>query len=123
MYSINSANIHTWQMGSDSQVASIPTFPHQILFLTENQLNRVQNRNSGSLQSLTVGQCQRLLQLLQVIGSLCDHHTDCILMCDIFVPMEFISGPVSQELPICLIWHPSYGPQHVSVDPQHLLPV
>lgn len=79
MYSINSANIHTWQMGSDSQVASIPTFPHQILFLTENQLNRVQNRNSGSLQSLTVGQRQRLLQLLQVIGSLCDHHTDCIL--------------------------------------------
>lgn len=49
--------------------------------------------------------------------------TTVYLMCDILVPMEFLSGPVSQELPICLIWDPSYGPQHVSVDPQHILPV
>lgn len=70
---------------------------------------------------LTPCQRQRLLKLLQVVVSLCDHHPDGILVCGGFIPLELVSRPVSEVLPVCLVWYLPYGSQHVSVNPQNFL--
>lgn len=43
------------------------------------------------------------------------------LVCDALVPLELVSGPVSQVLPVPLIWYLTYRPQHFSINPQNLL--
>lgn len=43
------------------------------------------------------------------------------LVCDTLVPLELVSGPVSQVLPVPLLWYLTYRPQHFSINPQNLL--
>lgn len=112
-------------ISTEDKFQSIQRFPcqplrgctnsHMMIFI-ESQSRRVHH----SQQFLT-GQRQRLLQLLQMVVSLCDHHPDCILVCGGLVPLELISCPVSEVLPVRLVRHLPYGPQHVSVNPQNPL--
>lgn len=45
----------------------------------------------------------------------------CYLVGDALVALELVSCPVSQVLPVPLLWDLTYRPQHFSVNPQNLL--
>lgn len=45
----------------------------------------------------------------------------CYLVGDALVALELVSCPVSQVLPVPLLWDLTYRPQHFSINPQNLL--